>query len=476
VRLGSVLFCAYLAITAACFAYPIARLASSLRVAYLESAEEPLVDTANVLAALVGESVERETFDPDRMFEVFTETYKRRLSARIYATLKDRVDLRVYITDAEGRVIFDSQSRDTIGQDYSRWQDVRRTLRGEYGARVRRDPEDPAAPLELYVAAPVRIAGQIAGVLTVGKPTTSINAFLKSARPRLFQIVALCAAAAIALSLGVSLWVTQQVGRLTRYADDVRAGKRVAFPRLARTELRSMGHAFERMREALAGQAYVEKYVQALTHEVKSPISAIRGAAEILEDDDLDPEKRARFLRNIQNETQRIQDLVDRMLRLSELEVRSAPPARESVALAPLLRTIVESQEGALAQKGVRAELDVPEGIRVPADAFLLHLALSNLLQNAVDFSPRDAAIRVSAVADGGELEIRVDDQGPGLPDFAEARVFEKFFSLPRPDTGKKSTGLGLNFVQEVAALHDGSVRVENRASGGLRACLRLPA
>src|SRR5262245_62209214 len=103
-----------------------------------------------------------------------------------------------------------------------------------------------------------------------------------------------------------------QVVRLTQYANDVRAGHRVPFPKLAPTELKTMGIAFEKMREALTGRTYVEQYVEALTHEIKSPISAIRGAAEIMDDPTLPPEQRARFLANIQNETQRIQELVDR--------------------------------------------------------------------------------------------------------------------------------------------------------------------
>jgi two-component system, OmpR family, sensor histidine kinase CreC len=475
VKLGAGLFCAYLAVFALCFAYPVVYLAKSLRVAYLESAEEPLVDMANVLAAFVSGLSDDGVLDTERLYEIFSETYQRKVSARIYATLKDRVDVRVYITDAAGIVVFDSETRDTVGDDYSEWRDVRLTLAGSYGARVQSSPEHPDAPLVLYVAAPVVVDGQIAGVLTVAKPTTSINAFLQTARPRFFQIVGLSAGAAVLLSLGVSLWLGQQVRRLTRYADDVRQGRRVAFPRLASTELLTMGVAFEKMRETLAGQAYIERYVQALTHELKSPISAIRGAAEILEDEHLSHEKRGRFLRNVQHETHRIQDLVDRMLKLSALEARSALPDLEPLALAPIVRGILESQEPVALRKKLRVESSVGDDARVRGDAFLIHLALSNLVQNAVDFSSEGGAIKVSARRDGGWIELAVEDQGPGIPTFATSRVFEKFFSLPRPDTGRKSTGLGLCFVHEVAALHHGHVRIENLPQGGLLAGLSLP-
>jgi two-component system sensor histidine kinase CreC len=476
VKLGVILFLAYLLILALCFSYPLEQIGSRLRVAYLESAEEPLVDTANILAAIVGRATEQENFSADEFYRVFEEARGRKVAAQIYEMRKDSVDLSVYITDAKGIVLFDSDSRGTIGDDFSQWRDVKLTLEGQYGARIRRDPNDPDGTAALFVAAPVRVSGKIAGVLTVIKPTTNIAAFVGAATPRMFRIGMLSLAAAIILGLGVSMWVNQQVGRLTRYANDVREGHRVPFPRLANTELKTMGIAFEKMREALAGRAYVEQYVEALTHEIKSPISAIRGAAEILEDSSITPEQRIRFLSNIQGETHRIQELVDRMLKLTELEARRALGSRAPVSIAAVVRTILESVQPVLAKKGLRVEFEIADGITVSGDPLLLHLAVSNLVQNAIDFSPSNSRIAVNCSRENGRVELRIEDEGPGIPEFAHPRVFEKFFSLERPDTGKKSTGLGLNFAKEVAALHGGSVDVNNLPERGLRARLILPA
>jgi two-component system sensor histidine kinase CreC len=443
---------------------------------YLESAEEPLVDTANVLAELVGQALERGELDVEAFYASAERVNTRNVAARIYEMLKERVDLAMYITDAQGRVLFDSRGRETVGRDYSRWRDVSRTLSGVYGARVSSNPQDRSLPRVLYVAAPIMVHGRIAGSLTVVKPTTSVNNFLHAVRPRLFMLGALASTAAILLALLVSLWVTQQVGRLTHYAEEVRAGRRVAFPKLAATELLHMGLAFENMRASLAGQTYVEQYVRALTHEIKSPISAIRGAAEILETSALDQNQRARFLGNIQNETHRIQDLVDRMLELSELEVRRALPALRQVALAPIVRTILEAQQPMFSQKALRTELELADDLMVRGDAFLLHLALSNLIKNALEFSPRGGCISVRGECVAHEVRVSIADEGPGIPDFAMQRIFERFYSLERPDTGRRSTGLGLNFVTEIAALHRGSVRVENRAERGLLASMTMPA
>ena len=475
-KLGAGLFLAYLLILAVCGSYPLMQIGGRLRTAYLESAEEPLVDTANILAAHVGQALEQGHFNPDELYQVFEDAYGRRIGAQIYEMKKDSVDLGVYITDARGIVLFDSSGRETIGTDFSMWRDVSRTLDGEYGARVTRDPKAPNATAALFVAAPVRVSGRIAGVLTVMKPTTKIAAFVGVALPRVFRMAALSLAAAIALALCMSVWVTQQVGRLTRYADDMREGRRVPFPKLANTELRTMGVAFENMREALAGQAYVERYVEALTHEIKSPISAIRGAAEILESPSISSEQRIRFLSNIQSETRRIQELVDRMLSLTELEARRALASRKPVALGAVARTITEELEPALMKRRLVVDVTIPEDITVPGDPLLLRLAVSNLLQNAIDFSPADGRISATCTRIGDNVELHIDDEGPGIPEFAQSRVFEKFFSLERPDTGRKSTGLGLNFVREAASLHGGSVEVSNLPARGLRARLTLPA
>jgi two-component system sensor histidine kinase CreC len=318
------------------------------------------------------------------------------------------------------------------------------------------------------------VKGKIAGALTVAKPTTNINAFINKEKPQILRLWYIAAALAIVLSLLVSIWLTHPIKRLTRYANNVRDGKRVTLPPLGGSELRDMGMALENMREALEGKKYVEQYIHTLTHEIKSPLSAIRGAAELLEEQ-MPEEKRARFLSNIRTETGRIQDLVDRMLELSELETRQTLHNEETITLGSLVHTVLESKDPILSCKGLHLTLEVDETIKVAGDAFLLHQALSNLIQNSIDFSLPGDWITISSRVEGDSLRLRVEDEGPGIPEQYREKVFDKFFSLQRPDTGKKSTGLGLNFVREVATLHGGGIVLENLPQKGLRAVLCLP-
>ena len=101
--------------------------------------------------------------------------------------------------------------------------------------------------------------------------------------------------------------------------------------------------------------------------------------------------------------------------------------------------------------------------------------AIANLIDNALDFSPSGGRVTLAVTARERVCEIAVRDAGPGIPDYAETKIFEKFYSLARPGTTKKSTGLGLSFVQEIAELHRGRVTLKNAPGGGAVATLSLP-
>ena len=473
-KLGPRIFFCYLFVFVICFYYPIDWIVDNLRTRYLEGVEDPLVDQANIMAAIVGLQMEVGQFDADRLWQAFSDVYSRPLSAKIYKLNKKQVDIRIYITDSIGKIIFDSENKDNWGTDYSIWRDVRLTLDGKYGARTtQKNIEDPTSSV-LYVAAPILVNGKIGGVLTVVKPTTNINNFLKKARPQIFKVGIVAVLAAVLLSFIVSTLITRPIKRLTRYAEDISQGKRVTFPKLDKSEIGEMGNAFEKMQEALEGKKYVEQYVQKLTHEIKSPLSAIRGAAELLEEK-MSLEQRDRFLSNIRNEANRIQEIVDRMLELSALETKKILQKMESLSFRSLIKTVLESKQPILSKRKLNMSVHVQDNIMVKGDSFLLHQAISNLIQNAIDFSPDHSKIELTSQVDGKVLKFVVKDNGPGIPDYAEEKIFDKFFSLKRPDSGKRSTGLGLNFVREVAILHKGEVILENRSGKGLRATLTLP-
>ena len=473
-KLGFRIFLFYLAIFAACLYFTTDWIWTTLRTRYLESVEEPLVDSANLLASLVEQEMARPDFTFKDLEASLVRAHSRALSVRIYDFDKSAVDLGLYVTDASGKVVLDTRQPSEVGADYSRFRDVKLTLEGQYGARASlSDPTDPFSTV-LYIAAPIYRDGRVAGVLTLAEPTVTIDTFLKLARPAFVRGALLTVAIAALLSLALSYWLTRPIDRLARYADGIRLGKHPPFPKLGKTEIADLGLSLRRMQEALEGRQYAEEYVQTLTHELKSPLSAIRGAAELLQEDMPAPQQ-ARFITNIRNESARISRIVDRMLELARLENRREKPEMEPVEVSAMVRTVIESHEPLLASKNVRIDLDVPDRLTLTGNAFLLHQALENLVQNAIEFSPPGGTVKVAVATDRDQVILSVTDEGSGIPDYALGRLFERFYSLARPDTGKKGTGLGLNFVREVAKSHGGTIRVTNRTEGGALAELSLP-
>ena len=239
-------------------------------------------------------------------------------------------------------------------------------------------------------------------------------------------------------------------------------------------EVNTLGKALHDMRETLEGRSYVENYVSTLTHELKSPLAAIKGAAELLEED-MPAEKRQRFLANIRRETARSESLVRDLLRLSELERQPHLEQKRTLDLSKLCREIADEITSRLAGKNLEIQCKLDEGVEMIGDSMILRLALINLLDNAIGFSPETGVITLALKKEETEIVLEITDQGPGLPDYAQKRVFEHFYSLPRPGTDQKGTGLGLPLVKEAVQLHDGEVTLENHPDGGCRATVKLP-
>jgi two-component system sensor histidine kinase CreC len=151
-------------------------------------------------------------------------------------------------------------------------------------------------------------------------------------------------------------------------------------------------------------------------------------------------------------------------MELTALETRRVLDNAQPVALLPLLEELAHASHGVATQRGCRITVAASEDVTVEADPFLLRRAVSNLLDNALDFSPEGGHIELGLQVQGRWAQITVRDQGPGIPGYAQDKVFEKFYSLARPHSKKKSTGLGLSFVKEIASLHRGRIELSNRS------------
>ncbi len=432
-----------------------------------QAMEDTLVDTANLLAAQATDDLLAGRIDSGRFAASVRALTDRDPGAEIWGFPKRSIGTRIYVTDAAGIVVFDSSGAD-LGRDYSRWNDVYLTLRGRYGARsTRADPGDENSTV-MYVAAPIvdRSEGRdrIVGVLTVAKPNQTIAPFIARSQGTILRWGLVLLGTALVVGLLAAWWLSRQLAAL-------RAPPEVP------GEFGDLSRALETMRDRLEGKQYVERYVHALTHELKSPLAAIRSSAELVESggDTMPAADRARFLATIRSQGDRMAEMIDKTLALAAVEHRQRIEAPQPVDLRATIDEAVERVAPKLAQRRITSRVEGETAI-VQGDGFLLRQALVNLLDNAVDFAPEGSTVTVGITRDGARWRISVADEGPGVPDYALERAFERFYSLPRPGGGSRSSGLGLCFAAEAAALHGGEAHLANRPGGGAVATLLLPA
>ncbi|MDU9034437.1 two-component system sensor histidine kinase CreC [Pseudomonas corrugata] len=443
-----------------------------IRPGVRQSTEETLVDTANLMAEILRDDFKAGTLNQNRWPQLLKAYGERQPAATIWGLPKNQVSHRIYVTDAKGIVVLDSSGA-AVGQDYSRWNDVYLTLRGQYGARSSRSIADDPNSSVMHVGAPIRDNGRIIGVVTVAKPNSSLQPYIDRTERRLLLYGVGLIGLGLLLGALLSWWLSSALRRLTAYAQAVSQGQRVEVPHYRGGEFEQLAHALEHMRTQLEGKAYVERYVHTLTHELKSPLAAIRGAAELLQSD-MPAAQHQRFVSNIDSESVRMQQLIERLLNLAQIEQRQGLEEQVAVPLAALLDELIEARSGWIERRQLRVERHIAADMALTGEAFLLRQALGNLLDNALDFTPVNGVLRVSAGRSGNRVEIRLFNQAAPIPDYALPRLSERFYSLPRPDSGRKSTGLGLNFVEEVVQLHGGEFGIGN-VEGGVEVVLRLP-
>lgn len=443
-----------------------------IRPGVRQSTEETLVDTANLMAEILRDDFKAGTLSQNRWPELLKAYGERQPKANIWGLPKNQVNHRIYVTDAKGIVVLDS-SGVAVGKDYSRWNDVYLTLRGEYGARSTRSNPDDTNSSVMHVGAPIRDNGQIIGVVTVAKPNSSLQPYVDRTERRLLVYGTGLIGLGLLFGALLSWWLSAALRRLTAYAQAVSEGRRVEVPHYRGGELEQLATAVEHMRTQLEGKAYVERYVHTLTHELKSPLAAIRGAAELLQGE-MPLAQQQRFVSNIDSESARMQQLIERLLNLAQVEQRQGLEERVAVPLAGLVDELLSAQAARIEGKQLRVELYIAADLNLLGEPFLLRQALGNLLENALDFTPACGVLRLRAERVGEQIEFSLFNQAEAIPDYALPRLNERFYSLPRPDSGRKSTGLGLNFVEEVVKLHGGAMSIGN-VDDGVEVSLRLP-
>ena len=381
---------------------------------------------------------------------------------------------RIRLLDASGREVADSHPGGPP-LDVADRREVRAALAGRYGAATRLWEERER--VYLFVAIPIVTRGRVDGVVYVTRSTQPVKAQLYRLRAWLAGILVTSTVVTAVLSLFLAATISRPLMRLTRLAERIAAGERPPPLALARRdEIGQLARAVERMTGELDRRARDMRDLAAdISHEFKSPLTGIRGAAELLRDGAADdPATRARFLAMILDDAARLDRLVTRLLELSRAE--SDDSAVEPVDLAALAAAVAErhgarvigpSFDSSRASRGTRSGRTGISGRPRSLEA-----ALDNLVANAVQHAAPGTAVTVTVDRDGDRARVAVHNHGAPLSPAVVARVWDRFFTT-RADRG--GSGLGLAIVRSVAAIHGGAVGVES-GEGGTVFWIALPA
>lgn len=441
----------------------------TIEKSHLRSTEQGMIDTALVLADMLPDT--RSLNSLPIMHEV-----KR----RIFKDLSP--GLRVVVYDTDAKVLADSDGILPPGTSAAQMKDVQVALKGRYGYRWERASRwgrdstqyavDPHREVTtLYSTLPIMRDGKVSGAVGVIKSASDVRVSIWRSLKDLIPALLLAGLLVTGISYLLSHYLTRVITDLATRAKRIADGESgVRLETWTKSELGDLARAVEAMRSKLEGKAYVEEMASTLSHELKTPLTSIRGATEIIEDSD-SPEVRAKFLGNIRAETDRLTGIVNNLLALSRIETR---PIEENASC--LLSEVATEAAAPYRQRAEAQGLIFTTNIAasaapLPIAPDQLRRVLDILLDNAFAFTPAGRSVMLETTANVAIVR----DQGSGIEPDLQARVFERFFTTVNPLTGRRGTGLGLAIAHSLVTRAQGTITLKSTPGQGTEVTVKFP-
>jgi len=365
------------------------------------------------------------------------------------------------------------------GNDGRVYSEVNSALSGETATAERVDERNR---MVLSVAAPIQRFKAIYGVLMVSTEGGDIDDIIREERVTLIEVFAVALIVMLLSSLYLAGFIAEPIRRLAAAADTVRSGRagRDTLPlfRERHDEIGDLAESLSAMTRALYDRIdAIESFAADVAHELKNPLTSLKSAIEMF-NRAKDDAAREKLMEVVRNDVRRIDRLISDISDASRLDAELSREAHNPVDLTHLLETIVE----------IYQIMDVPRGVTIlltsdlPHDAKVLGLderlgqIFRNLIDNAISFSPDNAAVSIVARAEGGRALVSVADEGPGIPPDNLESVFSRFYTERPAEHGfGKNSGLGLSIARQIAEGANGRIWAENREPHGARFVVELP-
>ena len=465
----------------------------------IESAKEVMVEVAIMFSKIASQNIKDAEIDLTTFEGVIVDYFQ---SPHGDERLQN---LAIYITDKDGILILDSRGL-SLGTDMRAHLEVDSALSGQRGisrisAETVRGPwkargvniEYFYKPEFLHVSSTIYDNRQeVQGVLVLVAPMLDLMD-----RTRLYRFIFYIFLLSLFFGALGSYRISRNIRRVEKYTRELFKGEDVSIPNV-NVQFNKLAMALENARSDVELKDDVEEYIETLAHELRTPITGIRLTAEnlltpmgiekyLLEEKDDQKHKeltkeakdRKRWIKAILNENKKMDLLVTRLLDLSRIERRDKLTNTETLKILPTIKNVLKmpTHNRLIISKNITINLDdIEKKSTVFAEKILLDQALGNILKNALEFSPKAGTITIKSSESNTYVTIVVLDEGPGIPPHVSSKLFTRFFSVARPDSGSRGTGLGLRFVRKIMQLHGGEITLKNRLlQDGTEVKLRFP-
>ena len=432
--------------------------------------EDHLIDSAFIM----GEQY-RAMLDADGKLDAAQTT---RLAATA-ETFGREIQARIQMLSAAGRVLTDSSSNATVNADLSALPEVKLALSGAYGARSALTADHKY--MFYYVAQPVMRQDRVCGVAYLSRDTNNILKTLNQIIS--FQRVTTAAAVVVGVILAAILAssITRRLRMLRTAAAVFARGDAPLDVRVrGRDEIAELAQAIRLMAtEVQRTNRYNREFISTVMHELKMPITAIKGAAELLEQGAFNKEEaRVKFLGNIRFEADRLARMVWELNEMTKLDAEIPHAQKEKVEYGKCVRDIMDRLEPTLDAGHAEIHVTLPEKpVFTRIIPGRIEQVIGNLIDNAVRYTPSDGRIEIQ-VAPGadGTVITSVRDTGCGIAASNLGKIFDRFFTTEPKDKPKDyGSGLGLAIAKSIVENHQGRIWVESTPGQGATFSFSLP-
>ena len=441
----------------------------TLRNRQIDARLDYLISEAEDIAYLAGNLSGGSLMETIRDRDSATRAYLNRMAEKV----NREFGAYIAVMDRGGNVMTNSQTA------YNEDPEFMESLNGEEitqafqrilaGETIRLRSESGQAPT-FTVGVPFMMGNTVTGAVFIRTKAQQIEGGLSGILGR----IALLAAGVLVLS-GVAVFVfvkrrLKPLKQLEAAAATIAEGdfSVQVDERKGDRELRELSGAFNTMTRKLQGvETGRREFVANVSHELRSPITSIKGFAEGMADGVIPAEEQPKYLRLVADESKRLSGLIDDLLALSRLERDDAKPEMTVFDVNEMLRRAVICRMNDLEEKKIDVSCDFEEdSCPVRADSDRIEQVVINLLDNAIKFTPEGGSIRLESATHDGIAEITVRDSGSGVAPEDRERIFDRFFTADRAHTAGKGTGLGLSICKRIMEMHGQGIRLLETETG----------